>query len=325
MNIYAPLISALVTILLLKFLPSQNFINKVQDIPNQRSLHNVPVPRIGGIGLMTGVVSGWLMIFNSINWWVLLPLLGLFVVSLLDDVYNLNVRQRLLAHLLAAVVVVYGFGLFNQQGVIAALVIVLLIVWMVNLYNFMDGSDGLAGGMALVGFGMYTIAAWLAHNTELALLNLCVVSAAAGFLFYNFPPAKIFLGDAGSIPLGFLAGVMGILGWQQGCWPAWFPLMVFSPFIVDATVTLIKRTLHGEKITEAHRDHYYQRMIQLGWGHRNVAMAEYALMLMAGVTALLMIQRLIPWQTILVWCFIYAIVMYLLDMRWKIFIRGKNV
>jgi UDP-N-acetylmuramyl pentapeptide phosphotransferase/UDP-N-acetylglucosamine-1-phosphate transferase len=193
----------------------------------------------------------------------------------------------------------------------------MLTVWMTNLYNFMDGSDGLAGGMALFGFSMYGIAGLMGDNDVFAMMNFTIGAAALGFLYNNFHPAKVFMGDAGSIPLGFLAAGMGLWGWQQGLWAAWFPFLVFSPFIVDASVTLVKRTLRGVKITEAHREHYYQRLIQMGWGHRNVALIEYVLMLAAGISALSALQQSFPWPTFLVWGGIYSILMLLLDMSWK--------
>jgi UDP-N-acetylmuramyl pentapeptide phosphotransferase/UDP-N-acetylglucosamine-1-phosphate transferase len=227
--------------------------------------------------------------------------------------------------LIAAAILVAGSGLFAQQGVVIAAVVLLFSVWMTNLYNFMDGSDGLAGGMALVGFSFYGIAALLTHNMPLALLNFCIAAAAASFLYYNFHPAKVFMGDSGSIPLGFLAAAMGLWGWQQGNWAVWFPLLVFSPFIVDASITLLKRTLRGDKVTEAHREHYYQRLIQLGWGHRNVALAEYVLMLTAGISALWVLNNPLPWQMLLAWGTAYACLMLLLDARWKNFNREKNV
>jgi UDP-N-acetylmuramyl pentapeptide phosphotransferase/UDP-N-acetylglucosamine-1-phosphate transferase len=253
-----------------------------------------------------------------------LPLFGLFTVSLLDDIYNLTVKQRLLTHLIAAAIVVLGSGLFVQQGALIAIAVLLVTVWMTNLYNFMDGSNGLSGGMALFGFGTYGIAALLAHNTSFALLNFCITAAAASFLYFNFHPAKIFMGDSGSIPLGFLVAAMGVWGWQQGNWAAWFPLLVFSPFIVDASITLVKRALRGAKITEAHREHYYQRLIQLGWGHRTVALSEYVLMLAVGTSALCVLNNSFPWQIFLVWGAIYACLMLLLDARWNNFKRGKN-
>jgi UDP-N-acetylmuramyl pentapeptide phosphotransferase/UDP-N-acetylglucosamine-1-phosphate transferase len=157
---------------------------------------------------------------------------------------------------------------------------------MANLYNFMDGSDGLAGGMALIGFSIYGAAAWLAGSAEFALVNFSIAAAAAAFLVFNFHPARIFLGDAGAVPLGFLAAALGMIGWLQHDWTWWFPVLVFSPFIVDASVTLARRLLRREKVWQAHRDHYYQRLVQLGWGHAKTAISEYALMLASGLLAL---------------------------------------
>ena len=324
MNFYSPLISALVTFLLINIILNNKFVQKIQDVPNERSLHSSPIPRIGGLGLIAGILSGWIILFNTLVWWLVFPMLTLFVVSLFDDMHKLSVRLRLLVHFLAATMVVVGTEIYTHQGVLIAVMMLFTIVWMTNLYNFMDGSDGLAGGMALIGFGIYGIGALLTNNTSLALLNFCIASSAAIFLYYNFHPAKIFMGDTGSISLGFLAAVMGLLGWQQGSWAAWFPFLVFSPFIVDASITLTRRVLRGARITEAHREHYYQRLIQLGWGHRNVSLAEYLLMLAVGITALSVLQQIFPWQMLLTWCVVYISMLYFLDKRWKNYKRGKS-
>ncbi|BBJ00631.1 glycosyl transferase [Ferrigenium kumadai] len=314
---YAPLISALVSILLISFLLSSKAGKSIQDIPNERSLHSAPIPRIGGVGLMAGTLSGWIFVPGVWVWWAVLPMLILCGVSLHDDMRGLPVRQRLMAHFVAAVLWIAGSGLLTQYGIWVGVVALLFVVWMTNLYNFMDGSDGLAGGMALFGFACYGVAALIAHDDTLAMQNFCIAAAALGFLYHNFPPAKVFMGDAGSIPLGFLASAMGLWGWQQGHWAAWFPLLVFSPFIVDASATLVKRSLRGAKVTEAHREHYYQRAIQLGWGHRKVALAEYVLMASAGVSALWALRRD---DMVLViaplWLAIYIILMRWLDARW---------
>ena len=134
------------------------------------------------------------------------------------------------------------------------------------------------------------------------------------------------MGDAGSIPLGFLAAAMGIWGWQQAHWPGWFPLLVFSPFIVDASVTLIKRTLKREKIQTAHREHYYQRLVRIGWGHRNTAVLGYVLMFAAGVSAIWSLRQAeqFPWPLFLIWAGIYAALMLWLDRRWAAFQRGQH-
>jgi UDP-N-acetylmuramyl pentapeptide phosphotransferase/UDP-N-acetylglucosamine-1-phosphate transferase len=285
MNLYSPLVGCLVTLMLIAAMLFSKIGAKIADIPNERSLHSTAVPRIGGIGLMAGAAAGWLLL-DTPAWWILLPLLILFCISLLDDMGGLPVKWRFLAHFIAAALMVAGSGIYAQQGIFAALLLLLFTVWMTNLYNFMDGSDGLAGGMALFGFGCYGMAAWLSGNEGFALLNFCIAGAALGFLLFNFHPAKVFMGDAGSIPLGFLAATLGIHGWQSGFWPLWFPLMVFSPFIVDATFTLFQRMMRGEKLSQAHRSHYYQRLVQMGWGHRNTAQAEYALMALMGAGAL---------------------------------------
>ncbi|MDE2310679.1 MAG: glycosyltransferase family 4 protein [Betaproteobacteria bacterium] len=325
MTHYAPLIAALVTMLLTAILLYSKVGREIQDVPNERSLHDAPVPRIGGVGLMAGVLSAWALMLVSLAWWVVLPLLALFAVSLLDDMRGLPVRLRLSAHVVAAVILVFGSGIVAQSAMLA-LIAVLGVVWMTNLYNFMDGSDGLAGGMTLFGFTMYGFAA-LMHGDEIqAMLNFSIGGAALGFLYYNFYPARVFMGDAGSIPLGFLAAAMGLWGWQQGHWPAWFPLLVFFPFVADATVTLAKRTVRGAKITEAHREHYYQRLVQMGWGHRNVALLEYALMFAAGVSAIWGMRQSTewPWYIFLMWGGIYTLLMLVLDNRWQAFQRGRH-
>lgn len=314
---YAPLISAGVAFTSIAFLLSSKAGKTIQDIPNERSLHSVPTPRIGGLGLMAGLLAGWMLVFSISAWWLLLPLVGLIAVSLLDDIYNLPVRQRLLAQFVAAVILIAGSGLYAREGFLLTCIAILVVVWMTNLYNFMDGANGLAGGMALFGFSFYGIAALLGHNEMFAMLCFSVSAAALGFLYFNFPTAKVFMGDAGSIPLGFLAAAMGVWGWLQDCWPVWFPLLIFSPFIVDSSVTLCKRASRGAKVTEAHREHYYQRAIQMGWSHRNVALVEYGLMLCFGLLALWSLGQRFPMICLAVSGGVYAILMIALDTAWK--------
>jgi UDP-N-acetylmuramyl pentapeptide phosphotransferase/UDP-N-acetylglucosamine-1-phosphate transferase len=158
------------------------------------------------------------------------------------------------------------------------------------------------------------------------MLNFSIGAAALGFLYYNFYPAKVFMGDAGSIPLGFLAAAMGLWGWQQTHCPGWFPPLVFSPFVVDASVTLLKRALRGEKIWLAHREHYYQRLVQLGWGHRSVALIFYTLMFASGVSAVYSLHQSREFVLLLVlsWAGIYALLMLMVDNRWRVFLRGHH-
>ena len=325
MTHYAPMVAALVSMLLIFILVQSKAGKEIQDIPNERSLHEAPVPRIGGVGLLAGVLSGWALMLKSLTWWLVVPALLLFAVSLVDDMKGLPVKQRLAAHGLAALLLVAGSGLLLHNPLVA-LGVLLAAVWMTNLYNFMDGSDGLAGGMTFLGFTCYGVASLMHGEDTQAMINFTVAAGAIGFLYHNFHPAKVFMGDAGSIPLGFLAAAMGVLGWQHGTWPAWFPVLVFSPFIVDATVTLAKRTLRRARVTEAHRDHYYQHLVQMGWGHRNVAFAEYVLMIAAGGSALWAARQPggVPWLLLAAWAGIYAVIMLVLDNRWKAFQKGTR-
>lgn len=317
MSYFAPVIAMLITVLLTFILLRSSAARKIQDIPNERSLHQSPIPRIGGVALMIGMLAGWAILQRALPWWVALPVLSLFMVSIVDDIRGLSVRYRLLVHMVAAGMLVFGTGIF-AQSLVMGIAVLLLVVWMINLYNFMDGSDGLAGGMALIGFSIYGIAAIQGNDVPFALLNFSIAGAALGFLIFNFYPAKVFMGDAGSIPLGFLAAAMGVWGWQINLWPTWFPVLVFSPFVLDATVTLCKRGLRREKIWQAHREHYYQRLVQLGFGHRNTAIAEYLLMSSVGVSACLALRHpLMTAAMLLIWSMIFLLVMWLIEHQWK--------
>ncbi|MGC2167122.1 MAG: glycosyl transferase family 4, partial [Gallionella sp.] len=207
MSHYSPLLSAFVTLLLTLIL-TLNKEGLLQDIPNDRSLHATPIPRTGGIALMAGILSGWVLMIRLWEWWIVLPVLGLFLMSLIDDMKDLTPKTRLIGHMTAAIVVLYGAGV----SVFWLLPVFLFIVWMTNLYNFMDGSDGLAGGMALFGFSFYGVAGLMHSDETFAMMNFSIGAAALGFLYHNFHPAKVFMGDAGSIPLGFLAASFGVWG-----------------------------------------------------------------------------------------------------------------
>lgn len=247
----------------------------VLDRPNDRSLHAVPVPRTGGLAIVAGV-AGSLAFAGSREQAPLLIALALSAVSFGDDLFGLPTLLRFVAHIAAAAGILAL--MVPHADPVVFLLLLVAIAWLTNLFNFMDGSDGLAGGMAVVGFGACAFAAHVDGVAWLAVACVAVSSAALAFLLFNFPPAKIFMGDSGSIPLGFMAGAVGVAGWQAGVWPLWFPVLVFSPFAVDATLTLGKRLLRGDKVWVAHREHYYQRLVRMGFGQRNTALAEYLLM-----------------------------------------------
>jgi len=254
------------------------------DQPNERSLHENPVPRTGGIALLAGAAVS--LAFGALAVWLPLGLaLALAVVSFVDDLHRLPTLARFGAHLAAAALLVWY--LLSPMHPLEMALLIIAVAWITNLYNFMDGSDGLAGGMAAIGFAAYGLAAWWGDALALAAACVAISSAALAFLLHNHHPARIFLGDVGSIPLGFLAAALGVFGWREDLWPLWFPLLVFGPFIGDATLTLVRRLLRRERVWQAHRDHYYQRMVRMGFGHRATAWTGYAVMLVCAGAALL--------------------------------------
>ena len=290
------------------------------DIPNGRSLHETPTPRIGGWGLIPAAIIAALISGQTSGF---LPGLAgaLFALSYLDDRKSLPIYVRLPAHVAAATAWL-SYGPFNLPLHVTVMT-VFAIVWVTNFFNFMDGADGLAGGMAVVGFSAYALVASWHGVTPLVVWSLALAGASAGFLVFNFPPARVFLGDAGSVTVGFLAGAFGIWGWAAGAWPVWFPFLVAAPFFLDATATILRRMVRGEKFWRAHREHYYQRLIRSGWSHRRTVLLEYGLMAASSGFAVIMLR----WSSSAQYCGVaaatamYVAVAYAIDRRWAAYQR----
>jgi UDP-N-acetylmuramyl pentapeptide phosphotransferase/UDP-N-acetylglucosamine-1-phosphate transferase len=286
----------------------------ILDHPNERTLHSMPTPRTGGVAIITGVVISLAAVgcalaialpsdeflpkgLASGSLWIVGSTLLVFIVSFVDDWIDLPASLRFIVQAVAALIIIGGVGLtltsipipggmVIQLGWVAGPVSALLLIWMANLYNFMDGMDGFSGGMTAIGFGFLAYFGWKAGSPVMLMIAAFVAMSALGFLVHNFPPARIFMGDAGSITIGFLSGTLMLLGVRDRMFDFWVPIILFSPFILDATVTLIRRALRFEKIWEAHRQHYYQRLVLAGWGHRRTVLAEYGLMFWCGAVAI---------------------------------------
>ncbi len=302
----------------------------ILDKPNARSLHTRPIPVNGGVAILIGFIISTIFIY-----WYLMPSQDFFwiasglliaIISFIDDCYHVSAANRLLVHFIAAYLFLWQgeFWLthFVLPGITWALspflqtsISFLFVVWMLNLYNFMDGMDGFAGGMAIFGFGTFAVLGGLAEHPLFMAINLMVASATGGFLIFNFPPARIFMGDVGASSLGFLAGAFSLWGNREGIFPLWVALLLFSPFIVDATITLLRRTLRGKKIWLAHKSHYYQQLVQLGWGHKRTVLWEYALMATCSLSAL--VAPFLPvyaqWYLLICYAIIYILLIYFVN------------
>jgi len=287
------------------------------DAPNHRSLHLNPTPRGAGLLFLPWALAAGLL--ASGDPLVLLLAAALMLVSLVDDRQGLPVSARLGVHFLIA----FSFSFVEIAGSwVTVFVATLTIAWIMNLFNFMDGSDGLAGAMTVFGFGAYAWVASAAGQPGLAITSGALAVAALAFLIFNLPPAKIFLGDSGSISIGFLAGSLGLLGWRNDVWPAWFPVLVFSPFIMDATITLARRVLRKDRFWEAHREHTYQRLVRMGWSHGRLLKVEMVLMAGSSTTAIALLHaseaaRVVA---IVVWLGLYLGLLILVDRQWQTYL-----
>ena len=297
-----------------------------QDVPNKRSLHAAPLPRGGGLAIWAGwlPVALWFAPVADVGttlW--LVPWLALALVSLRDDVRALGVGVRLFVHACAALWFAVALaGPAASAGSWSAALLGgaaagAIVAWSLNLYNFMDGNDGLAAGMALLGFSAYGVGAVVAGDSGVGFFALA--AATVPFLAVNFPPSRLIMGDVGAVPLGFLAAAFGCALVTGGHWPAWFPALVFLPFIADATTTLARRALRGERIWEAHRSHYYQRLHRLGAGHRGTLAIYGIWMAGCGITALVCLrwERGLGWPALGAWCVATAALFAAIDYHWR--------
>jgi len=250
----------------------------VLDHPNERSLHEAPTPRGGGIALIAAILLAWLALIaaGAVAPRLVVVLCGaalLAAISWIDDLRGLSPAPRLLAQLVAVGLgttalmpagSVFQFWLTPGLDAVAA---GLLWLWFVNLFNFMDGIDGIAGSeAAAIGIGLALFAGFGAGSDPgLAALAATAAAATLGFLVWNWAPARIFLGDVGSVPLGYLLGFLLLAVAVRGFWKIALILPLY--FLADATVTLLRRLARGERVWQAHREHFYQRAVQRGLGH----------------------------------------------------------
>lgn len=255
------------------------------DIPNHRSSHNVPTPRGGGVAfiitflLAIPLVGDRSAVISPVC--IALVGAGLSVAALgfIDDRWHIAARWRLLGHFVTSLFALYCLGgvpaiLFGNfllsPGMLLNILALLYLVWLLNLYNFMDGIDGIAGieamSVCLGGAFLYG----LTGDALLMGLPLALAAAVAGFLWWNLPSARIFMGDAGSGFLGLILGILSIQAAMVHSQLFWCWLILLGVFIVDSTLTLLYRLLRGCKVYEAHRSHAYQKALCYFSGHIGV-------------------------------------------------------
>jgi len=267
------LISCLLTYIIKNYAIKKSIV----DIPNARSSHTIPTPRGGGLAIITTFYIGisyfyYLDEITSKLFFLLLSSLPIVIISLIDDLITLSSKIRMLIQLLSSIFAVYILGgvtsidfiLFEVSGWWINIFVVLAIVWITNLYNFLDGIDGYSSSQAIIaGLGTFLIV----NNSVGLIIAVC----SLGFLFFNWPKASIFMGDVGSATLGYLFAILCFYDTSSGNIYVW--LILLSLFWFDATLTLVRRLRNGEKVTEAHKKHAYQRLVQAGFSHKQVTVS----------------------------------------------------
>ncbi len=276
----------------------------ILDVPNHRSSHSVPTPRGGGVAIamvtFVGVCVSGLMEVATPE--LVVALVGggsvVAVAGWLDDRGGLPAAWRALIHSLAALwalIWIGGFPTLNlgvgiaPLGAVGLLLGTLGIVWCINLFNFMDGIDGIAAGEAISITAVGGLLLALSGAPGLASVALLLTSACAGFLVWNWQPAKIFMGDVGSGLVGFIIGVLAVASENSGSIPLLIWVLLAGVFVFDATATLLRRFWRGERWYEAHRGHAYQRATQAGCTHAQVTLA------VLGINGILGILALVAW------------------------------
>lgn len=275
---------------------------RLYDRPSERSSHTKPTPRLGGIGIVVGVIAGLILMLScgAIKESkplviVLAAALLIAAISLADDLRSLSAAARFPVHLAAAILVVVTVGYWHtvaigsfliDLGILAVPFTCFWLVGVTNVYNFMDGIDGIASVQAIVAGTGWVVIGSRVHLPAIWILGGLIAAATAGFLIENWPPARIFMGDVGSAFLGFLLAVIPLLSSAERASLFVPAALMLWPFLFDSSFTLLRRLRRHENIFAAHRSHLYQRLNLSGRSHRFVTLlyAALALLGMAAVT-----------------------------------------
>lgn len=288
------------------------------DAPNARKVHTKPMPRLGGVAIFLSFVIAyglavWIGDFKPtpfINAYLLGSLVIVFT-GIIDDMRELSAKEKLLGQLIAGIiVVVYGFrvNLLNfpfadnelHVGLLSIPITILWIVGVTNAVNLIDGLDGLAAGVSGIACVSLLLVSLSMGNTSIALLLVIMIGSIVGFLFYNFHPAKIFMGDSGSMFLGFSLSVFSLLELKQVTLLSFvIPILVLAIPLSDTFYAILRRILNRQPISKPDKNHLHHTLLHLGFSHRTTVLLIYALSLGFGLTAVLL-TKLAAWLVIVI-------------------------
>jgi len=272
----------------------------IVDTPNERTLHQGLIPRGGGLVIIAllmiaiivvGIISGRYTMFSAL----LISVLAWGSLSWWDDQFDLSPKRRWLVQCVFAILCVFAFGVVDAIQLSTELKIVIPLLgvalsvigflWLTNLYNFMDGMDGLAASQTIIASGTLSFWFWQYGDQSLAIVCLVLAAASYGFLLWNWAPAKIFMGDVGSVSIGAFLATLLLIAVSRYDMPVISFILLLGVFIGDATITILCRLFKGEKIWLPHRSHYYQRLANHGFSHNKIVIGLILLMSISSLIA----------------------------------------
>jgi len=300
------------------------------DHPGERHSHEIATPRGGGAGLVAALLIVTLLVSvdSPPGFWAICIAPGVFVMAATgwwDDHKSLSARFRFSIQLVVSSYLIWCAADSGWlQGTLAILLALLLVVWMTNLYNFMDGSNGMAG---LQGVYAACVLGWLFHGAgdeAFSMISILLAACCAGFLPWNLGRARVFMGDVGSLALGFIFSALLLYGAGTGAFGLPVVLMLMLVFLTDSTLTLLHRVMKGEQWYNAHRQHLYQRLITCGWTHGRVALVYQAInltLVFPGIAIAVSFPAL-AWPATLFLIFVLVLGWYLINNKLGVLARA---
>ena len=276
------------------------------DEPNERKVHKKPMPRLGGLGIFSGFLLGY-MLFCSQTPQMISILIGSFIliiVGMIDDINPIKPLSKFIGQLVAAIIVVcYGnvimqdisaYGLYLNFGIFAKPVTIIFILGIINCLNLIDGLDGLAGGIATIFFITISIIISIMgiYNGLDASLSLIMIGATLGFLIYNFHPAKIFMGDSGSMFLGYIIAVISLLGFKNVTVTSFLvPVLILAIPILDTFFAIIRRLLKKESFAKADKEHFHHQILKRAGNQTKTVLIIYLIQILFSSASIVYVLR----------------------------------
>ena len=300
--IYMTVIPFLFVLLIIPFIKKiANHVNAL-DIPNERKVHKVPIPRLGGLGIYMGFLLGYI-IFGTMSIRMNAILIGSFIIivsGIIDDINPIPAKIKFLFQLIAAAVVAFygeillrdleAFGFYINFGKLSYIITIFFIVGIINCINLIDGLDGLAAGLSSIYFATIGIVIiYWTHIFDLdAMLTFIMLGSTLGFLCHNFHPAKIFMGDSGSMFLGYIIAVIALLGFKNVTLTTLLaPIVLLAIPIMDTAFAILRRLINKKKIDEPDKEHLHHQLLKLNLSHRNTVLVIYLIDILFATAMLL--------------------------------------